>query len=61
MNNWFCVIMSGEYEGEQFFVQCDKREDAIKVAKDVANNEKVNVWRTPWSDEDAEWSGLDTY
>lgn len=61
MNNWYCTIMSGEYEGEEFFVQCDNREDAIKVAKDVANGERVSVGRTPWADEEAERLGLDTY
>lgn len=61
MNNWHCMIMSGKYEGEEFFVQCDNREDAIKVAKDVANGERVGVGHTPWTDEEAERLGLDTY
>lgn len=61
MNNWYCEIISGDYEGEEFFVQCDNREDAIKIAKDVANGEMVFVGFIPWTDEEAERAGFDTY
>lgn len=61
MKNWYCTILNGEYEGEEFFVQCDNRVDAIEIAKDVANGERVSVGKFPWTDEEAERVGLDTY
>ena len=61
MNNWYCTILSGDYEGEEFFVQCEERSEAIKTAKEIANGEKISVGRAPWLDEEAERLGLDTY
>lgn len=61
MNNWYCTIMSGDFEGEEFFVQCNARETAIMIAKNVAFGADVSVGRTPWTDEEAERLGLDTY
>ncbi len=61
MNNWYCMILSGEFEDEEFFVRCDYRKDAIKIAEDIANGEMVFVGCIPWTDEDAEKEGFDTY
>lgn len=61
MKNWFCTIISGEYDGEQFFVQCEKREEAIEKATEIAEGEKIFVGKISWTDEEAEASGLDTY
>lgn len=63
MNNWYCVVNSGEYEGEEFFIQCDTAKEAKEILKtlDFCRGERVHISNIPWTDEEAERYGLDTY
>lgn len=60
MKNFLFEIMSGEYEGEQFFVQAKYKVDAFNIALDITNNEKIRCYGI-YSDEEAERMGYDTY
>lgn len=60
MNNYLFEIMSGEYEGEMFFVQAENRDEADEVLGEYFWGEKVK-YRGTYSDEEAEWMGYDTY
>ncbi len=60
MNNYLFEIMSGEYEGEMFFVQAENRDKADEVLGEYFWGEKVK-YRGPYSDEEAERMGYDTY
>lgn len=50
---------NSEYEGEEFFVQCDSYEEAWEIARGVF--EAVMICYGKYSDEEAEWMGFDTY
>lgn len=60
MNNYLFEIMSGEYEGEMFFVQAENRDKADEVLGEYFWGEKVK-YRGTYSDEEAERMGYDTY
>ena len=60
MNNYLFEIMSGEYEGEMFFVQAENRDKADEVLGEYFWGEKVQ-YRGTYSDEEAERMGYDTY
>ena len=59
MNNYLFEIMSGEYEGEMFFVQAENRDKADEVLGEYFWGEKVK-YRGTYSDEEAEMMGYDT-
>ena len=44
--------------GEEFFVECDTKEEAIKTAKSLF---KKPSYKTKFTPNEAEWYGLDTY
>lgn len=46
--------------GEQFFVQCDTREEADEILSDYFWGDRVE-YRGRYTDEEAEMMGLDTY
>lgn len=60
MKNYLFEIVDGDYEGEEFFVQANDKAEAVKIAKDVSNGEKVRYYGV-YSDEEAEMMGYDTY
>jgi hypothetical protein len=60
MDNYLFEIMSGEWEGEEFFVQAANKIDAFYTARDVSEGEKVRCLGV-YSDEEAEMMGYDTY
>ena len=60
MPNFLFELVSGEYEGEEFFVQAANKIDAVAVARKVAEGEKVR-YLGAYNDEEAEWMGYDTY
>ncbi len=61
MKNYLFEIVSGDYEGEEFFVQAENKEDARAVAQQVAaDGGKVRLIGI-YSDEDADILGYDTY
>lgn len=60
MHNFLFEIISGEYEGEEFFVQCELKADAFEIARDVAEGGKIR-YLGAYSDEEAAWMGYDTY
>ena len=62
MKNYLFEIV-GEYSdicGEQFFVQCNSREEADEILAEYFWGEKVELLGV-YTDEEAEWLGLDTY
>lgn len=62
MTNFLFEII-GEYSencGEQFFVQCDTREEADEILGQYFWGEKVKCLGE-YTDEEAEMMGLDTY
>lgn len=60
MKNYLFEIMSGDYEGEEFFVQANNKSEAVKIAHDVAVDDKIR-YLGAYSDEEAERMGYDTY
>ena len=60
MKNYLFEIVSGDYEGEEFFVQANDKIEAFKIAHDVAGDEKIRYYGI-YSDEEAEILGYDTY
>ena len=61
MTNFLFEIVSGDYEGEEFFVQAANKVDAVAVARQVAaDGGKVRLIGI-YSDEDADILGYDTY
>lgn len=60
MKNYLFEIIDGDYAGEEFFVQANDKTEAIKIAKDVSNGEKIRCYGV-YSDEEAEMMGYDTY
>lgn len=60
MKNYLFKIVSGDYEGEEFFVQAENKTDAFTVAREVAEGEKIRCLGI-YSDEEAEMMGYDTY
>ena len=60
MENYLFVIKSGDYEGEEFFVQANNKSEALAIAHDVAGNEKIRFLGI-YADEEAEILGYDTY
>ena len=63
MNNWLFEILTGEMEGELFFVQ----EETLAQAKKTMRREFPNretTWavnKKPFTDEEAEMLGYDTF
>lgn len=43
MSNYLFEIMSGDYEGEEFFAVANNKDEAYKIARDVAGKEKFVV------------------
>lgn len=60
MKNYLFEVMSGEYEGEMFFVQAENRDKADEVLGEYFWGEKVKYLGV-YSDEEAEMMGYDTY
>ena len=61
MTNFLFEIVSGDYEGEEFFVQAANKIDAVAVARQVAaDGGKVRLIGI-YSDEDTDILGYDTY
>ena len=44
--------------GEEFFVECDTKEQATKTAKSLFN---APIYKAKFTPDEAEWYGLDTY
>lgn len=44
--------------GEEFFVECDTKEEAIETAKSLFD---TPIYKAKFTPEEAEWYGLDTY
>lgn len=60
MSNYLFEIMSGDYEGEEFFAVANNKDEAYKIARDVAGKEKICCYGR-YTDEEAERMGYDTY
>lgn len=60
MKNYLFEIMSGDYEGEEFFVQANNKSEALAIAHDVARSDKIRCLGI-YADEEAEMMGYDTY
>lgn len=60
MKNYLFEIVSGDYEGEEFFVQANDKPEAFEIAHDVAVDEKIRFLGI-YTDEEAERMGYDTY
>lgn len=60
MPNFLFEIMSGDYEGEEFFVEAENKVEAFTTARNVAEGEKIRCLGI-YSAEEAEWMGYDTY
>lgn len=60
MKNYLFEIVSGDYEGEEFFVQANNKSEAVKIAHDVAVDDKIRFLGI-YTDEEAEMMGYDTY
>ena len=60
MKNYLFEIVSGDYEGEEFFVQANNKAEAVKIAHDVAVDDKIRFLGI-YTDEEAEIMGYDTY
>ena len=60
MKNYLFEIMSGEWEGEEFFVQSTTKNGAFYTARQVAEDERIRCLGI-YSDEEAETMGYDTY
>ena len=60
MPNFLFEIVSGDYEGEEFFVQAANKIDAVATAREIAEGEKIRYLGV-YNDEEAEWMGYDTY
>jgi len=60
MKNYLFEIVSGDYEGEEFFVQANDRSEAFTIAHDVAVDDKIRFLGI-YTDEEAEMMGYDTY
>lgn len=60
MKNYLFEIVDGDYEGEEFFVQANNKAEAVKIAHDVAVNDKIRFLGI-YTDEEAEMMGYDTY
>lgn len=59
MKNYLCEITKGLFEGEQFFVQTNDYNEAVKIARGVDKN--THVYKEWFTDYEAEMAGLDTY
>lgn len=51
-------LFRDEETGEEFFVQEDSLERAMKIASDIFSEP---IFLSIFSDVEAEWTGLDTY
>lgn len=60
MKNYLFEIVSGDYEGEEFFAQANDKSEAFKIAHDVAVDDKIRFLGI-YTDEEAEMMGYDTY
>ena len=60
MKNFLFEMMSGENEGEMFFVQAENRDEADEILGEYFWGEKIK-FRGIYSDEEAERMGYDTY
>ena len=60
MKNYLFEIVSGDYEGEEFFVQANNKSEAFTIAHDVAVDGKIRFLGI-YTDEEAEMMGYDTY
>lgn len=60
MKNYLFEIVSGDYEGEKFFIQADNRFEAVRIAYDVVVDDKIHFLGI-YTDEEAEMMGYDTY
>ena len=60
MDNYLFEIMSGEWEGVEFFVQSTTKNGAFYTAREVAEGEKIRCLGV-YSDEEAEMMGYDTF
>lgn len=61
MKNYCFEIVSGDYEGETFFVQAKSKADAFKVARKVAADDGKVLCTGVYDDEYADILGYDTY
>ena len=60
MKNYLFEIVSGDYEGEEFFVQANDKAEAFAIAHDVAVDDKIRFLGI-YTDEEADVLGYDTY
>ena len=60
MENYLFEIVSGDYEGEEFFAQANSRSEAFAIAHDVAVDNKIRFLGI-YTDKEAEMMGYDTY
>lgn len=60
MKNYLFEIVSGDYEGEEFFAQANDKTEAFAIAHDVAGDDKIRFLGV-YTDEEAERMGYDTY
>ena len=59
MKHFLFEVLDGEYEGEEFIVDADTKQEATEVAKGFFEG-KLKCWGE-MTEEEAEMSGLDEY
>lgn len=59
MKHFLFEFLDGEYEGEEFIVGADTKQEAIEITKGLFD-EELKCWGE-MTEEEAEMSGLDEY
>jgi len=60
MKHYLFEIIGGEYEGEEFIVGADNRDEAQEIATEIADGARAR-YCCELTEEEAEMSGLDEY
>ena len=60
MKHFLFEVLDGDYEGEEFIVGADTRQEANDRAKEFFEGEKLKYWGE-MTETEAEMSGLDEY
>lgn len=60
MKTYWYEVRSGEYEGEEFFIEAVSSKAAAKIATELFPNEDLHCFGSV-SEFEAEMMGLDTY
>ena len=59
MKHFLFEVLDGKYEGEEFIVGADTKQEAVEITKGLFD-EKLKCWGEI-TEEEAEMSGLDEY